>query len=50
MEVVRRSYRFRIRGLQLPEANKTGIVHINVTFRLVHVTILPWKSINYYIF
>ena len=30
--------------------NKTGNVRINVTLRHVRVTLLPWKSNNYYIF
>jgi hypothetical protein len=44
MEMVRRSYRFRIRGLHLPEEDKTGSVHINVTLRRVHVTIIALEK------
>jgi len=44
MEMVRRSYRFRIRGLQLPEENKLGSVHINVTLRRFHVTIVALEK------
>jgi hypothetical protein len=44
MEMMRRNYRFGIRGLQLPKENKTGIVHINVTLRRVHVTIVALEK------
>ena len=44
MEMVRTSYKFRIRGLQLAEENKTDSAHINVTLRRVNVTIVTLEN------